>query len=74
MTLRSLERLFAPRSIAIFGASSELGSISGQPLNFLVKRGDYGELGILMIAATVIGLVLPLVTVAGVRLLGLRTA
>jgi hypothetical protein len=39
-----------------------------------VKRGDYSELGILMIVTTLIGLALPLVTVAGVRLLGLRTA
>jgi hypothetical protein len=41
---------------------------------YVVKRGDYGELGELMIAATLIGLALPLVAVAGVRLLRLRTA
>jgi hypothetical protein len=35
---------------------------------------DYSELGLLMIVAAVITLLLPLVTVAGVRLLGLRTA
>jgi acyl-CoA synthetase (NDP forming) len=39
-----LERLFNPRSIAIIGASNELGKISGQPLNFLVKRGYPGTL------------------------------
>jgi acyl-CoA synthetase (NDP forming) len=39
-----LERLFNPRSIAIIGASTELGSISGQPLNILIKRGYSGAL------------------------------
>ena len=39
-----LERLFNPRSIAVIGASAELGTISGQPLNFLVKRGYAGTL------------------------------
>ena len=39
-----LERLFNPRSIAIVGASAELGTISGQPLNFLIKRGYPGTL------------------------------
>jgi acyl-CoA synthetase (NDP forming) len=39
-----LERLFSPRSIAIIGASTELGSISGQPLNLLIKRGYPGKL------------------------------
>ena len=41
---------------------------------YLVKRGDYGEVGELMIAAGVIGLALPLAAVAGVKLLRLRTA
>ncbi len=41
---------------------------------YVVKRGDYSELGQLMIVATVLGLALPLVVVAGVRLLRLRTA
>jgi len=44
MSAPNLERMFAPRSIAIIGASSALGSISGQPLNFLVKRGYPGKL------------------------------
>jgi hypothetical protein len=35
---------------------------------------DYSELGILLITVTLIGLAIPLVTVAGVRLLRLRTA
>jgi len=38
------DRLFNPRSIALIGASSELGTISGQPMNFLVKRGYEGAL------------------------------
>lgn len=37
-------RLFEPRSIAIIGASTEVGSISGQPLNLLIKRGYGGAL------------------------------
>jgi hypothetical protein len=41
---------------------------------FVVKRGDYSELGVLMIVATLTGLAVPLITVAGVRLLRLRTA
>jgi hypothetical protein len=41
---------------------------------YLIKRGDYGELGQLMIAAALIGLALPVVAVAGVKLLRLRTA
>jgi hypothetical protein len=41
---------------------------------YVIKRGDYGELGALLIAATVLGLLLPLAAVAGVRLLRLRTA
>lgn len=39
-----LHRLFNPRSIALVGASTELGTISGQPMNFLVKRGYEGTL------------------------------
>jgi len=39
-----LQRLFSPRSIAIIGASAELGTISGQPLKFLVQRGYPGRL------------------------------
>jgi hypothetical protein len=54
-------------------AASQLGT---KYLNqaYTIKRGDYGELGELMIAAAAIGLLVPLVTVAGVRLLRLRTA
>jgi len=54
-------------------AASQLGTTY---LNrfFLVKRGDYGELGELMLVAAALGLVLPLAAVAGVRLLRLRTA
>jgi acyl-CoA synthetase (NDP forming) len=39
-----LHRLFNPRSIAIIGASTEVSSISGQPLNLLIKRGFEGAL------------------------------
>jgi BT1 family len=35
---------------------------------------DYSELGVLLISVTVVGLLLPLATAAGVRLLRLRTA
>jgi hypothetical protein len=54
-------------------AASQLGTVY---LNraFVVKRGDYSELGALMIVAAVLTLALPLVAVAGVRLLRLRTA
>ena len=41
---------------------------------YTVKRGDYSEVGALMICAALVGLILPLAAVAGVRLLGLRTA
>jgi len=54
-------------------AASQLGTAQ---LNraFEVKRGDYSELGALMITAAVLTLLLPLAAVAGVRLLRLRTA
>jgi hypothetical protein len=54
-------------------SASQLGA---QYLNqaYVIKRGDYSELGALLIAATAIGLLLPLAAVAGVRLLRLRTA
>ena len=54
-------------------AASQLGTVY---LNraFTIKRGDYAELGELMIVAALIGLALPLVAVAGVKLLRLRTA
>ena len=54
-------------------AASQLGT---KYLNqvFTVSRGDYSELGALMIVAAVLTLALPLVAVAGVRLLRLRTA
>jgi hypothetical protein len=54
-------------------AASQLGT---KYLNqaWTIKRGDYGELGDLMIAAALVGLLLPLVAVAGVRVARLRTA
>jgi len=54
-------------------AASQLGTVY---LNrfFVVKRGDYSELGELMIAAAIITLVLPLAAVAGVRLLRMKVA
>jgi hypothetical protein len=39
-----------------------------------VKRGGYGEVGELMIAAAVIGVLLPLAAVAVVKAARLRTA
>jgi len=54
-------------------AASQLGTRYLNEL-YVVKRGDYSALGELMIVATVLGLALPLVVVAGVRLLRLRTA
>jgi hypothetical protein len=41
---------------------------------FVVTRGHYAEVGVLLITVTAIGLLLPLAAVAGVRLLRLRTA
>ena len=54
-------------------AGSQLGTVY---LNrfFLVKRGEYAELGALMITAAVIALAVPLAAVGAVRLLRLRTA
>ena len=54
-------------------AASQLGT---KYLNqaYTVKRGGYGELGELMIAASVIGVLLPLAAVALVRAARLRTA
>ena len=54
-------------------AASQLGT---KYLNqvFIVKRGDYGEVGALLIVVAVLTLAMPLVVVAGVRLLRLRTA
>jgi hypothetical protein len=54
-------------------AASQLGTVYINQV-FTVQRGDYGELGVLMIVTTLIGLSLPILAVAGVRLLGLRTA
>jgi hypothetical protein len=54
-------------------AASQLGTVYLNRV-FVVKRGDYSELGVLMITVLVLGLALPLVVVAAVRLLRLRTA
>ena len=54
-------------------AAAQLGTRYLNEL-YVVKRGDYSALGELMIVAAVLGLALPLVMVAGVRLLRLRTA
>ena len=54
-------------------AASQLGTVYLNRV-FTIKRGDYAELGELMIVAALIGLALPLVVVAGVKLLRLRTA
>jgi len=54
-------------------AASQLGTVY---LNrfFTVKRGDYGELGELMIVTAIVTLVVPLAAVALVRALRLKTA
>ena len=54
-------------------AASQLGTVYLNRV-FVVKRGDYSELGELMITAAVLTLLLPLIAVAGVRLLRMRTA
>jgi hypothetical protein len=54
-------------------AASQLGTVYLNRV-FEVKRGGYGELGELMIVVAVLTLLVPLVAVAGVRLLRLRTA
>ena len=41
MSARSLERLLAPRSIAIIGASEDFMKVNGRPLKFLVDK-EYG--------------------------------
>ena len=42
------------------------GQLQSKYLNqiFVISRGEYGELGLLLITATVIGLVIPLATIA----------
>jgi acetyltransferase len=42
MTTSSFERLFAPRAIAIIGASGDLTRISGQPIQALINSGFKG--------------------------------
>jgi hypothetical protein len=54
-------------------AASQLGTVYLNRV-FVVQRGDYSELGVLMIVAAALTLALPLVAVAGVKLLRLRTA
>ena len=39
-----LDRLFRPRSVALIGASTDPGKISGRPLHFLVKHGFTGDI------------------------------
>ena len=54
-------------------AASQLGAVYLNRV-FVIKRGDYSELGELLITAAVLTLLMPLVAVIGVRLLKLRTA
>jgi hypothetical protein len=54
-------------------AASQLGAVYLNRV-FVIKRGDYTELGELLITAAVLTLLVPLAAVAGVRLLKLRTA
>jgi acyl-CoA synthetase (NDP forming) len=41
---RSLERLFAPRSVAVVGASADPSRIGGRPLEFLIRSGFSGDI------------------------------
>lgn len=41
--MKDLEMLFAPRSIAVVGASQDLSSISGQPIKHLLEHGYTGR-------------------------------
>jgi hypothetical protein len=54
-------------------AASQLGAIYLNRI-FVVKRGDYSELGVLMIVAAVLTLTLPLAAVALVRVFRLKVA
>jgi hypothetical protein len=54
-------------------AASQLGTTYLNRM-FRIERGDYHQLGELMIVAALLGLLLPLVAVAGVRLLRWKTA
>jgi hypothetical protein len=54
-------------------AASQLGTTYLNRV-FRIERGDYHQLGELMIVAAALGLLLPLVAVAGVRLLRWKTA
>ena len=39
-----MERLFAPRSVAVVGASANLNAIGGQPIKYLLKHGFAGQI------------------------------
>ena len=54
-------------------AASQLGAVYLNRV-FVIKRGEYTELGELLITAAALTLLMPLVAVIGVRLMGLRTA
>jgi acetate---CoA ligase (ADP-forming) len=40
----TLDRLFAPQTVAILGASNDVQRISGRPLHYMVKAGYAGQL------------------------------
>lgn len=42
--MKNFDRLFNPRSIAVIGASQDLGSISGQPIAHLQAKGFAGRI------------------------------
>ena len=44
MSRAPLDRLFRPESVALIGASTDPGKISGRPLHFLVKHGFAGDI------------------------------
>ena len=63
----------AAKKLALELAASQLGTMYLNRV-FTIERGDYSELGMLMIAAALISVLVPLLAVALVRALRLRTA
>ena len=44
MTIRSLDPLFSPRSVAVVGASSDATRIGGRPIAYMLARGFKGQI------------------------------
>ena len=67
-------KLLVNKNLLVCGlAASQLGTVYLNRV-FTVRRGDYAELGELMIGAAIITLIVPLAAVALVRLLRLKVA